>query len=245
MAFSTVSDIIKSAMRLVGVIAKSEVPTNDEMQDGMQALNLMLEMWSARRLLVRGTIQFSNILTANQASYTIGTGGNFNTLKPIEITSAFIRDSNNIDTGLDIISRDEYDSYGDKAITTSRPIALCYDAGAAQQASQLGTVLFYYTPDSSTTYTVFMQTQAQLTDFSALTDNVTFEAKYGEAMKYELAKRLWREYHEISEPIPGDILDLAAKALCVIEKTNHELPRATIEVPPRKSVFNVYTGEYR
>jgi hypothetical protein len=245
MAFLTAADVIKSTMRIIGVIGKSEVPSNDEMMDGLQALNLMLEQWSARRLIVRGTIQFSNVLTANKYSYTIGTGGNFNVLKPVTITSAFIRDSNNIDTGLDIIERDEYDSYGDKMITSSRPIALCYDAGAAQQSSQLGTVLFYYIPDASTTYTVFMQMQAQLTDFTGLTSSVTFEAKYGEAMKYELAKRLWREYHEDGKPIPGDILTLGDKAMCVLEKSNHELPRATIEVPPRKSVFNIYTGDYQ
>ena len=245
MAFLTAADVIKSTMRIIGVIGKSEVPSNDEMMDGLQALNLMLELWSARRLIVRGTTQFNNVLTAGQYSYTIGTGGNFNTLKPVTITSAFIRDSNNIDTGLDIIKREEYDSYGDKMITTSRPIALCYDAGSAQQSSQMGTVIFYYTPDNSTQYTVFMQMQVQLSDFTGLTSAVTFEAKYGEAMKYELAKRLWREYHENDKPIPGDIMDLAAKAMCVLEKTNHELPRATIEVPPRKSVFNIYTGDYQ
>ena len=243
--FNTPSDIIKSAMRICGVIAKSETPTNDEMQDALQALNLMLEQWSARRLIVRGTIQFSGALIANQTAYTIGTGGNFNTLKPIAITSAFVRDTNNVDTPLDIISREEYDNYGDKTLTTSRPLALCYDAGAAQQASQMGTCLFYYTPDSSTTYTVFMQLQAQLTDFVTLTDAVTFEAKYGEAMKYELAKRLWREYYEADKPIPGDIIAMGDRALCIIEKTNHVLPRASIEVPPRKSVFNVYTGDYQ
>jgi hypothetical protein len=245
MAFLTSADIVNSAMRIIGAIGKSEVPSSDEMMDGLQALNLMLELWSARRLMVRGTIQFSNVLTAGKYSYTIGTGGNFNTLKPVDITSAFLRDANNIDTGLDIISREEYDSYGDKMITSSRPIALCYDAGAAQQAPQMGTVLFYYIPDGSTTYTVFMQLQVQLTDFSNLTSQVTFEAKYGEAMKYELAIRLWREYHESDKPIPEDIKVLAARAMCVIEKTNHELPRAQIEVPPRKSVFNIYTGDYQ
>ena len=245
MAFLTASDVIKSAFRIIGVVGKSEVPSNDEMMDALQALNLMLEQWSARRLIVRGTMQFSNVLTANKYSYTIGTGGNFNTSKPIEITSAFIRDANNIDTGLDIISREEYDSYNDKLITAARPIALCFDAGAAQQASQMGTVLFYYIPDNSVTYTVFMQMQVALTNFTNLTSTVTFEAKYGEPMKYELAIRLWREYHESGKPIPDDIRALGARAMCVLEKTNHELPRAQLEVPPRKSVFNIYTGDYQ
>ena len=242
--FATASDVIKSALRLCGVIGKSEVPSADEMQDALQALNLMLEHWSARRLIVRGTTQFSNALTAGQASYTIGIGGNFNTAKPIAVTSAFVRDSANVDTDLDVVSRDEYNSYGDKVLALSRPVSLCYDAGLAQQAVQTGTILFYPVPDASTAYTIFMQIQAQLTDFAALTDAVTFEAKYGEAMKYELAKRLWREYRESERPIPGDILVLADKAMCVIEKTNHELPRASMEVPPRKSIFNIYSGDY-
>ena len=243
MSFATATDVIKSALRLCGVIAKSEVPTADEMQDALQALNLMLEQWSARRLIVRGTTQFSNALTAGQVNYTIGVGGNFNTAKPITITSGFIVDSSGVSTGLDIVSQEEYDSYTDRFISSSRPVALCYDAGAAQQAVQTGTLRFYPTPDT-TPYMVGMQLQAALTDFAALTDSVTFEAKYGEAMKYELAKRLWREYREADKPIPGDILVMADKAMCVIEKTNHELPRAAMEVPPRKSIFNIYTGDY-
>jgi hypothetical protein len=243
MAFTTSADIIKSAFRIIGVIGKSEVPTADEMQDGLQSLNLMLEMWSARRLIVRGTIQFSNLLTAGQFSYTIGAGGDFNTAKPIAITSGYVIDASGLSTGLDIISQEEYDSYSDKFISISRPIALCYDAGAAQQAVQTGTCWIYPIPDT-TPYFLVLQLQVALTDFTSLADSVTFEAKYGEAMKYELAKRLWREYHESASPIPGDIMDLAAKALCVIEKTNHVLPVAAIEVPPRKSVFNVFSGDY-
>ena len=245
MAFLTASDVIKAALRGIGVIGKSEVPSADEMMDALQSLNLMLEQWSARSLIVRGTQQFNNVLTANKYSYTIGTGGNFNTLKPIDITSAFIRDANNVDTGLDIVSREEYDSYEDKIITTGRPVALCFDAGAAQQASQMGTVLFYYIPDTSVAYTVYMQMQVALTNFANLTSTVTFEAKYGEPMKYELMIRLWREYHETSKPIPDDIRALASRAMCVLEKTNHVLPRAVLEVPPRKTVFNIYTGDYQ
>ena len=242
--FATTNDIINAALRICGAIAKGEQPTADESNDALQSLNLMLDHWSARRLIVRATIQYSHALVANQASYAIGAAATWNTAKPITVTSAFIRDSNNVDEPVDVISREEYDSYGDKAITASRPVAICYDPGAAQQVNQQGTILVYPMPDASTTYTLFMQMQNSLNDFTTLTDTVTFEAKYGEAMKYELAKRLWREYHESHEPIPGDILNFAERAMCVLEKTNHVLPRAAMEIPPRKSVFNIYTGDY-
>ena len=241
--FTTAGDVIRSAFRIIGVTAKSEVPTADEMQDALQALNLMLESWSARRLIVRGTVQFSNALTAGQYIYTMGTGGNFNTPKPIAITSGYIVDNNGISTNIDIISQEEYDSYADKFITVARPVALNFDAGLAQQAVQTGTCYLYPIPDS-TPYVLVLQTQVALTDFTGITDTVTFEAKYGEAMKYELAKRLWREYHESTQPIPGDILAIGERAMCIIEKTNHVLPHASIDVPPRKTVYNVYSDDW-
>lgn len=245
MSFGTPSDIIKSALRLCGVIGKSEVPSADEMQDGLQALNLMLEQWSARRLIVRATQEAFFPLVAGQASYTIGPSLAFNFVnpKPITITAAQVVDMNGISTNLDIITKEEYDSYGDRFITTSRPIALCYDPIMAQQLAPMGNVIFYYAPDT-TPYVVNLVMQLALTDFTALTDSVTFEPKYGEALKYELAKRLWREYRESDKSIPGDILVLADKAMCVLEKTNHQLPRAVMEIPPRRSTFNVYTGDF-
>ena len=243
MAFSTPTDIIKAAMGIIGSIAIDETPSASEMNLGLKTLILMLELWSARGLMVRGTTQENFPLVAGQAAYTIGIGGNFNTSKPVAILSAFIRDANLIDTGLDIITQEEYDGMGDKAVSQARPMALCYDPGYAQQAVQTGTVRFYYTPDNSTAYTVFMQEQKQLNDFSTLTDTVTFEPKYGEAMAYNLALRLWRYYHEEQATIPGDILQLADRALCVIEKTNAVQYHAPMEVPGRKGVYNVYVDE--
>jgi hypothetical protein len=244
MPFATSLDIIQAALRVIGVVRKSEPPTPDEMQDGLQALNVMIDMWSGRKLLIRATTSYSHTLRAGQAQYTIGTGQEFDTPKPLAVYSAFLRDATSYDTPLDIITVEEYDSYGDKAMTTSRPIALAYDAGSAQSAIPFGTLNFYYTPDSSEQYTVFLQLQNYLTDFNLLTDAVTFEPIYGEALKYNLALRLWREYRSPTEPIPEDIAYLARQSLCVIEKINHVIVRVGMEVPPRHSVFNVYTGEW-
>jgi hypothetical protein len=244
MPFATSLDIIQSALRVVGVIRKSETPGPDEMQDGLEALNVMIDMWSGRKLLIRATTSYSHLLRAGQAQYAIGTGQEFDTPKPLAVYSAFIRDESIYDTPLDIITVEEYDSYGDKAMTTSRPIALAYDTGSAQRETPFGTLKFDFTPDSSQAYTVFMQLQNYLSDFNFLTDAVTFEPVYGEALKYNLAVRLWREYRSPTEAIPEDIAFLARQALCVIEKLNHVIPRVGIEVPPRRSVFNVYTGEW-
>jgi hypothetical protein len=73
---------------------------------------------------------------------------------------------------------------------------------------------------------------------------VTFEEVYSEALKYNLAIRLYREYHEHGKPIPSDLIYLADRAMCVIEKLNAEQVHSIIEVPSRRGVFNIYTGDY-
>ena len=239
----TVNDILKATFRIMGVIAKSEVPTYDEMQDGLQALNMMLDSWSARKLMLMAEITESFNLTAGTGSYTIGTGGDFNTWKPYQISSAFIRDGNNIDLPLDIINQEQYNNQIDKT-TQARPIALMYDPGLTQQAAPVGTINLYYVPDASTPYTLFITSTKPLTEFSSLTTAITFDKAYSEAIKYNLAIRMWREYNEDTKAIPTDITYLAKESMRVLESLNATQVIARMEIPGVKSVFNIYTGDY-
>ena len=239
----TVGDIIISALRICGAVAKSEVPTSDEMQDALAALNMMLDNWSARNLMKMSTVTESLVLTAGKGSYTIGSGGEWNTTKPYAVRNAFLRDGNGMDEEIILMTRDQYNALEDKA-TPGRPQALLYDPGDTQQTSPLGTVFLYYVPDASTTYTLFITSDKALTEFAATTTVVTFDAAYREAIKYNLAIRLWREYNEIGKPIPPDIVALAKESLQTLETLNARQVISRIEIPGTKGVFNIYTGDY-
>jgi hypothetical protein len=240
----TVGDIIRAALRKINVGAQGEPMSAIDANDGLEALNDMLGLWSARKIIVRGMTQENFPLTAAVFSYTIGATGVFATPKPYRITSAFVRDTNLVDTPIDIITVAEFDSYEDKAISSARPWALAYDPGAAQQAAQLGTIFLYPTPDASTAYRLYIESQKAFTNFPNIAATVTFEEVYSEALKYNLAIRLYREYHEHGKPIPSDLTYLADRAMCVIEKLNAEQVHSIIEVPSRRGVFNIYTGDY-
>ena len=114
-------DIIKGAMRALGVLDKSEAPTSDEMNDALQALNMMIDEWSARRLMSTALTRLSFPLAGNQQSYTIGPGGNFNTTVPFDITSAFLRDGYGLDYPLEIMTREVFDSMQDKSFVSAPP----------------------------------------------------------------------------------------------------------------------------
>lgn len=230
-------------MRVCGVLAKSEVPSADEMQDSVQALQFMLDLWGADNLMAWGLVQETFTLTANQQSYTIGASASldFNTAYPYSITDAYLRDGANVDTGIDIITRDEYNAYSDKIVTASRPEALYYDHGVASQTTPTGTIFLYPMPDGSSTYQLILTSQKPLA--AILTSTATFEllAPYEEAIKYNLAIRLWPEFHENpKDPIPQHIVVLAKEAKRVIERNSLEMDIVGISIPgARLGLWNI------
>ncbi len=240
-----VQQLIKTALQDIGAVAKSEMPTSDEMADGLTKLNFMIDAWAVRSLMVLGTVLKAFPLTSGKYAYTIGTGGDFNTPRPTAVTDAYIRDGNGSDTPVDILSSDEYYAIEDKSIGTGRPQGLWFDPGLTQQASALGVINLYPAPDPSTPYTLYMGEQGPLTEFVNLTDTVTFQPAYYEALEYNLAIRLWPQYHDSGKPIENDLHVLAKEAMRIIETMNAKRVTATIEAPGKRSGYNVYTGEYR
>jgi hypothetical protein len=234
--------LIKKAMQKAGIIAKSETPTNDELQDALIDLNMMLNSWSAENLMVFGTVQENFTLVDGTRTYTIGVGQTFNTAKPLRITGAFIRDSNNVDSGLDIIGPDLYDSYTDKAIGEGRPDVLNYDAGLTQQATPTGTISLYPIPD--TAYTLYIDSYKYLTEIATINTTITLDKVYEEAIVYSLIPRIWREYHDNNEPIPLDLIEMAKLALNNVRRLNKERLVMATDLPTTPGHFNIYTGGY-
>ncbi len=235
-------DIIKGAMRALGVLDKSEAPTSDEMNDALQALNMMIDEWSARRLMSTALTRLSFPLAGNQQSYTIGPGGNFNTTVPFDITSAFLRDGYGLDYPLDIMTREVFDSMQDKSFVSAPPQGIFFDPGATQQASQLGTIYVYYTPDTSTTYTLWIEALMPFTEFASLTSTVTFPASYYKALKFNLAIELAPEYPGVV--VSDEVKILAIESIETLEATNAVPIIASMDLPGQKGSFNIYSGDY-
>lgn len=241
----TALQLIRAAMRVAQVIEKGEDPPADEVQDALETMDTMLKSWGARRLMVRATVPENFPLVSGQNSYTIGVGMDFNTVKPFDVKSAFVRDGNTFDSPVSVVPRDLYDSMQDKDVSLGRPKMLAYDPGQAQQTTQAGTILLYPIPDSSSPYTLYMDTHKPFSSVSTLTEAITFESPYEELIKYELAKRLWREYHKASVPVPMDILGLAGDAMRVVETMNQVKLAMSTDLPSvRGGSYNVYTGGY-
>lgn len=104
----TAGALVKSAMRLGGATAVGETPTSDEMTDGLSALNDLLENWSTQNLAVYGGAVETFPTVAGQATYTIGVGGNWNTVRPIRINDNSYCTFQGVDFPINRIGQDEY-----------------------------------------------------------------------------------------------------------------------------------------
>lgn len=102
-----VTTLIASSMRLIGALGSGENPTSEETNDALLVLNDLLENWSTEKLSVWGAANQTFALVPGQATYTIGTGGNFNTTRPVYVDDSYTTFSG-IDTPVRSISQEEY-----------------------------------------------------------------------------------------------------------------------------------------
>lgn len=238
----TVQQLIVDTMGLIGATAIDETPSSSELQVGLRTANMMINSWATNRLLLRSEIDITFNLTTNKAAYTIGlTGADITENKILAIKSGYVTDAS-IDHPVEIIEKGLYDSFEDKNVSKTRPEYVAFDAGIAQQTNQTGTIYFYNTPDK--TYPVTLSCTTVLNEFVNLSDLITFEPVYIEALMYNLAIRLYRRYHDRNSQIPMDIVDLAQKSMTNLKALNSFTVLSGTDLPGKVNVYNVYTDGY-
>jgi len=177
-----VADLIKDAYANLNVIDVEDGPTAAEYAQGLRALNSLLAAWSTE-LTVYGVVDEQFTLTPGQSVYTVGSGLDFNTAWAYAIDGAFIRDANNIDYQLQIVTEGQFDQISDKT-TQSRPEYLLYVPRTYPNA----TATLFYVPDAA--YTLFWTAQKVIKEFASIEDTVGIAPVYEEALQYNLSLRL-------------------------------------------------------
>ncbi len=179
---TTVLDLITNAMKEIGAIAIDEVPTDSDAQFCLGKLNGMIGLWQTESLMVYGRDVGVYTLLPNQASYSIGVGGDINTARPNAIVDAYVRDTNNNDYKMWVTNNSEdYSDIVSKTVNSTIPTFLYYNTGVP-----LGTIRLW--PElSDSSYRLVLWTWTILSEFAAVTDTVTVPPGYIRALTSNLA----------------------------------------------------------
>lgn len=213
---STAGDIIKSALRLINVLAASESPSLDESNDALGAFNNMLDSWNADRLAIFTTASTDFALSAGKQAYTLGSGADFDMTRPARIDSMsailLANPSNPIEEPIRILTVDEWQTqYPVKTVNGSFPL-VCYDDGGFPNR-----MLSFWPIPTDSINKVRIYSWQPLTLAAALNTTVTFPPGYAEAFRYNLALRLAPEY---GSPISPLVQQIAAESLAKVKTMN-------------------------
>jgi len=192
---TTALDIITGAAKLLGVLNKGENLDANDAADGLVSLNDLIASWANDSLLVYTRTEETFSLVGGTASYSIGAGQTWDTVKPVRILEAQIRDSANLDYAMDIINDEEYQNINFKGNSTSLPDSLNYNNG-----HPYGTVNIYPTPSSS--YSIRLLTEKPLTAFALTSTTVDLPAGWNRALRFNLAVDMAPEFLKAGEIDP-------------------------------------------
>ena len=179
---ATAKTITDAAYRLNSILN----PSTDQNESSLEALNNMISSWSAEGLLIPYNTIESFILTVGKSIYTVGSGGDFDTIRPLKIIDAFIRDSGNDDHPVDVsMTRVEYNAIVQKD-AEARPTRLYFDP-------QYPKGQIYFDCEPETAETLHLTSEKAITELATLDTTVDLPVFYKEALVYNLAIRLSQE----------------------------------------------------
>lgn len=238
----TVLDLITRAMRLVGAISTGETPSAAEAQDSLDSLNDMLEAWSTERLAIYSITRSVYTIVSGTQRYTLGTGGTWDSVRPLRIENAGLVYKNpnpTVEVPLERLNDDEWAAKRVKDLTSNLPRQFWYNEGWP-----LGEFHLWPTPLDANDVALYVWTP--LTQFSTLTDTVTFPPGYADAIRYNLAVRMAPEF---GLEVPNLVVAYADAALTKIKAYNapdYEMrvdPSLQRRKPRAPGIAQFYSGE--
>lgn len=237
---ATAQEIVTRAMRAIQALGSGETPSAAEATDGLTAFNAMLDSWSNNGLAAYVVQEQSFPIVVGQSAYTIGSGGNINVTRPLEILQAYIQDTGGNNYLMTILPRDKWNQIGNRGsdITSQIPTVLFYDTAYPQ-----ATINIFPTPLIA--YTCYFDSRLQQVTFSTLTQTLSMPPGYERAYVSNLAMEMVLLGFEttLDQKQLALLGKVAADSLASIKSTNITEQIADYDpmlISRAKSTYNIY-----
>jgi len=226
-----VKELIQSSLRKLGVYASGEYPTADEVSDALNQINRMLHSWSVEANGIYTQKYESFSLTGGTQDYTYGSGGDFDSARPIRIFNCIFQDNGN---NYNIIETTRANWMGiDRFNLQSYPRMFLYEPEFPKAK-----IKFWPVPDDS--YTVIFYAVKPLAQYDNNSNDLKLPPEYEEAIEWNLAARLAPEYvGEATRTIMSAAQDTLNKL-----RTFHAqpVPQIKTNIGGQGERYNIYEG---
>lgn len=211
---ATARDLIKRAIRLLGVYTIGEEPSDDEAEDGLVALNAMLDSWATENLFVYAKTLDAVPMIAGQLSFTIGPTGSTVSARPVTINESTYVICQGVSYPLRKFTDAEYQSISLKTQVGGIPSGFW-------PLMNYPNVTVTPWPYPSEAMTVMLWSNKLVKSFPDLTTTVDLPPGYERALAFSLAEEIAPEYEAIPTPM---VVSKAMQARKNIKRTNTQVP---------------------
>jgi hypothetical protein len=183
---TTALQIIEDALGLTNAVGADQTLTNDETSDCLRVFNDVLEEGSTQSMFVYGQANQSFNTVAGTATYTIGTGGTWNTVRPERINEPAYATISGVTFPYFSITQAQYNL-----------ISLKTQAGGGTDINQcylyvnefpLGLITLWPVPNAI--FAITWSINRILTAITTAAASISFPPGYAKAFKYKLGVEL-------------------------------------------------------
>lgn len=212
-----VSELIASAMRLIGTLASGETPSTEESTDVFAALNQMLEAWSTEQTnlyLVRQGVQ---ALQNGTASYALAQ-------RPLLIRDACMVTAQGLRLPVEILNSPKWAALLERAQAAQVVRALYCDYGYPSAT-------LYVSPVPNAGGSIEYHFWTALAAFATQQDQISFPPGYVQALRYNLAVQIAPEFGMQADPA---VAAIAGQSKAALQKLNAQYlaANAAVDAPP-------------
>ncbi len=217
----TLEGLVTGSLRLLGVYAPGEAPNPLEVTQGGLVLNDLIDDWATQGLTIPTTTRETFPLVIGQQDYTIGVGGNFNTVRPQSIDAIAVVYNIGLATEyeipLDELTYDAYIGISVKLLQSTFPTQFYYEP---TYSASVGTIFMWPIPNQATVVAVYAGRILAQFDEANPTTAVILPPAYARALRYNLALDLLPEYPRPDDSAVARIERIAKESLGNLKRQN-------------------------
>lgn len=211
---ATALDIVVRAYKALQVVTVSSAtsPTTEQRNDGLTALNSLLDSLSNEDLTCYTVRETAFTLSIGVSSYTVGSGATINISRPQQIIQAYLQDSGGNNYMFNLRTRDWWNMIGNRSsiITSQIPTDMFYDPSHPN-----GVIAVW--PWPLVAYQVFFDSYQPLANLSTLTETVSFPSGYDRMMVFNLAAEIATQ---AGVAPPDNVMRIASDSMASIKRIN-------------------------
>lgn len=231
---TTVRDLIRSSLRLIGAYASGETPQASEEQDALDTLNGLVDTWSALNLMIYNTKREVFTTSSGVQAYTFGSSGTWATTSTDTVVAISAILDGNVELPLVEDTVGDWQRLVVKSTQSTVPTTYYIEKTWPNRTINLWPV-----PGAASQVAVYYK--ESIAEFAALDDLIDLPNGYRQALRYNLAILLCAEYGRQPDPV---IVEVARSTISAIKRVNNDLDfmRTDFGVPTPTGTFNNRVG---